>query len=300
MTLKDNVINDNSCKYYRGYINSEEKKDNSPLSLKLYSITGYYSNDYIKPVIKEGGDRVDIISDESCLNGHLSVSLIILPTEKQKRERIELLLEQLISKYNLKNIHFTDIFGRKKILGAKTESFLSEYCSIVRKVHMSCVVLYRNKDQLLKEIKEKETSIEELYFILFWNSFEMVLPALRSNSIIHIYHEQENNFSKGFIRKSIDKLLSGIDQCMPSTNIYYSICKHPNFFSKKALMFSSLSDLVAYSTNRIGYKIFKGVPEQKIIKDPECLLMMKTIKNCFINYTGLPIRSLIDKVCSTA
>ena len=59
-------------KYYRLVNQDNKTHDASPLSMKLHSITGWYSNDYIKPVIREGGNLLSIISDESTFKDHYS------------------------------------------------------------------------------------------------------------------------------------------------------------------------------------------------------------------------------------
>src|SRR6266516_3248890 len=119
--------------------------------MKLNSITGWHSNDYVKPVIKEGGDLLTIISDESKFKDHYSVSLIILPfLENQFLQSAEKKLVDLVALYSIDKIHFTDLFGSKKILKDKRNEFLEKYVEIVKSIPMTCLSISKNRTQLLK------------------------------------------------------------------------------------------------------------------------------------------------------
>lgn len=287
-------------KYYRIVNKDEKSKDISPLSVKLHSNTGWYSNDYIKPVIKEGGHLFNIISDESIFKNHYSVSLIMMPfLENNFLQTTEAKLSDLVKQYSIKTIHFTDIFGSKKILQNKRNDFLKRYEEIVKTIPMSCLSISKNKDKLLLEMGMHDASDEELFFSLFWNSFERIIAVLDNHNIFHIYVEQEYDLNPNKYRdialKLFEKLYSGINQLYGKyPEKYISICKHPHFFSKQALLYSSLSDLVAYVANKIQYKIDVGVLGKKIMG--EYAELLKLVRNVFKNYSGLPSRKLINMV----
>jgi len=287
-------------KYYRITNDDNKYEDQSPLSIKLKNITGFNVNDYIKPVIQEGGDIVTLIADESIFKGHFSSGLIILPyLKKESQNKVETELEELVKKYEIGNIHFTSIFGREKILNNNTNSFLKEYSAIVSKVPTTCLSISKSKDVLLKEMEVFSMGNEDIFFSLFWNNFERVIPVFPNHSIFHIYIEQEYSLERttyhAVAKKLFHKLYSGIDtlySMMPDK--YVSICKHPHFFTKNALYYSSLSDFLAYSSNKIQNKLDSGINDSKIMK--EYRVMLQLFKSIFTNYSGLSSDKLIDLI----
>ncbi|MGY0375260.1 hypothetical protein [Clostridium sp. JNZ J1-5] len=288
-------------KYYRLKNNDDLVNDLSLLSLSLQKVTGYYANDYINPVKKSGGNLITIISDESEFKNHFCVSLILFPfLEEDFLNLLEKELGNLIYEYNIINIHFTDIFGKNNVLGSRRNEFIEKYIEIVSKVPLTCLSISKDKDGILCDLEQEDITNDELYFALFWNNFERIIPAFKDEDLFHICVEQEydiNNPSKykDIAEKLFLKLYSGINQMSRRfPNRYISICKHPNFFSKKALLYSSLADLVAYSSNKIQHKIDIGVPKKKIQKEYSTLL--KTIQKIFVNYSGLSSKQLVEMV----
>lgn len=287
-------------KYYRITNDDDKYKDKSPLSIKLSNITGYYVNDYIKPVIQVGGDIVSIIADESIFKGHFSSGLIILPyLKKEFQNKLETELEELVKKYKISYIHFKSIFGRERILNNNTNSFLKEYSAIVSKVPMTCLSISKSKDALLTEMEAVTMSNEDIFFSLFWNNFERAIPAFQNHSILHIWIEQEYSLEpttyKNVAEKLFKKLYSGIDSLYSRIpDKYMSICKHPHFFTKKALYYSSLSDFLAYSSNKLQNKIDAGISDSKIMKEYKVVLQL--FKSIFINYSGLSSSKLIELI----
>ena len=59
-------------------------------------------------------------------------------------------------------------------------------------------------------------------------------------------------------------------------------------------MYSSLSDLIAYATNKIQHKIDVGVPEKKILN--EYAELIKLVRKVFYNYSGLSSKELFNMV----
>ncbi len=183
-------------KYYRLLNNDDKYIDKSPLSLELKQLTGFYANEYIKPVIKKGGEIVTIIADESGFKGHFSSGLIILPNKHESSigdylKKKELELENLVEKYGLDTIHFTDIFGKKRILKGNRDAFLKEYSEIVSEVPMVCSSISKNRDVILNEMKVEIITNEDIFYSLFWNNIENIISKFPDHSIYHIYTEQE-------------------------------------------------------------------------------------------------------------
>lgn len=223
--------------------------------------------------------------------------MIILPfLNKEYKNSIEEKLEDLIRIYNINNIHFTEIFSRSSPIRNYIEKFLEKYIEIVSVIPMSCLSLSKNKIDLLNEVGLKESTNEELFFILFWNLFERIIIPFKSNSIFHLWFEQEysldNKAMNRIAQKLLDKLNSGLDQVYGKhPEKYISVLnKDVHFFSKRALLYSSLSDLVAYGSNKIQQKIDSDIPIKKIKRNH--FLLIKTIKSIFKNYSGLPIEYL--------
>lgn len=288
-------------KYYKLQNNDDLINDTSELSLCLHSVTGFYANDYIKSVRKHGGNLFTIISDESEFKNNFCVSLVILPfLDKNYLVNLENSLEKLIREYNIINIHFTDIFGKKNILGKRKSEFLDKYVDIVSKIPMSCLSISKNKEAILLDLQERNASYEDIYFALFWLNFERVMTAFPDDDIYHISVEQEydmNNPQKyeDNARSTFNKLYLGIDQLYnkyPDRHI--SICKHPSFFSKKALLYSSLADMVAYTSNKIQQKIDSDIPINKIERQYKPLLI--AMKKVFRNYSSLSSKMLIELI----
>jgi len=268
--------------------------------MKLHSMTGWYSNDYIKPVIKEGGNLLSIISDESKFKDYYSVSLIIMPfLENQLLQSKERKLVDLAALYSIDAIHFTEIFGSKNILKDKRNEFLEKYVEIVKTIPMSCSSISKNRTKLLQEMGIAGASDEDLFFSLFWNSFEGVVSTFGDYNVFHIHFEQEYDLNPKKYRdigiRLFQKLYSGINQLYDRhPEKYVSICKHPHFFSKQALLYSSLSDLIAYIGNKLQYKIDSRIPEKKIMTEYADLL--KLVRNVFKNHSRLSSKELITMI----
>lgn len=287
-------------KYYR-YLNGDNKyEEQSPLSLKLKNITGFYANEYIKPVKQESGEILSIIADESEFKGHFSSGLIVMQYQKNEFQvKLEKELEILVNKYGIDKIHFTSIFGKENILKNKANSFLKEYSEIVNKRQMICLSISKNKDILLAEMNSSKMNNEEIYFVLFWNNLQRAISLIPDHSVLHINMEQEyslgpkTNHNVGL--KLFQKLYSGIEQLYSNNpNKYISICKHPHFFTKKALFYSSLSDFLAYGTNKIQNKIDLGISDSKILKEYRVILQL--FKSIFSNYSGVSSDKLFELI----
>ncbi|WP_226002714.1 hypothetical protein [Paenibacillus sp. BJ-4] len=284
-------------KYYR-FTNDDEKPDDSTdLSKQLYKVTGHHSNDYIKPVVNPDGDLCTILSDESEFKGNYGVCLVMIPfLDINFLNGLEKKLEDLVLQFGIEKIHFTDIYGSKQLKNRRDE-FIIGYTEIVNQIPKAALFIGKSREELLIELNEGEMSNEEIYFTLFWNNFERVITIPNTqNNIYHISFEQEYSLD-GKIKNVADitfrKLYSGIEQLYEKfPDKYISICKHPHFHSKAALLYSSLADLAAYIPNKIQQKIDSGVPKPKIIKIYKSELNL--IKTVFQNYSGIGSKELIE------
>jgi hypothetical protein len=288
---------------YRAISNDDKTIDSSPLSLELKDITGFYANQYINPVRSKDGEIIKIISDESIFKNHYGVALVAMPfidsnkLSKQMHENLELLL----LKYNIKNIHFTDIFGKNKVIRRREEEFIYDYSDIVKDLPMTILSLSFSKDKITKDSANTKLTNEEIFFTLFWNNFERLIKGCKNNSVIHIFMEQENSVNEKnaeeLVRNIFMKLYSGIDQVYKKVpNKYISVCKNPHWYTKGLLIYSSIADLGAYATNKIQQKIDKGISDKKIIS--EYRLLLKAIKLIFNNYSGLPSERFVNILSS--
>lgn len=280
-------------KYYRA-IGTYDSQAAIPSLPKLKEITGFDAHDYIEPVSEGWGDILTLISDESGSENQLSSSLVILPYGPDIHVPYENSLETLVKKYGLKDIHFSEIFGRKKILKHQLQDFLEEYVAIVSCLPMSCLSISRKKSQLVEQLGGGKFSNEELFHQLFAENFSRLTTAFPARTIFHIYREKEQNLSPKMIDGEFKKLLSAIHMSNIVSGKPQSVCKHPHLFTKNALLFSSLTDLVAYTTNKIELKINAGIPLKKIDKEYGNLLFL--IKSVYTNYSGLASETLKELI----
>lgn len=281
-------------KYFRILNNDDKAQGGNLLAEKLLSITGFYPDDYLDPVTTQGGEIVNIIVDESIFKNHYSIALVIAPIELKTPLEIEAKLEALIEKYDLKNIHFSEIFG-KKSLGMKRDDFLSEYKNIVAHIPLSCVSVSKSLGELKENHLLVNSTNEEIFHSLFWSCFQSIIETFPEHSIFHLHTEQEYSLDGNLevmAKKYFDKLYSGIAHTKQHQNKHFSVCKHPHFFTKKALLFSSISDLLAYGSNKLQNKIDVGVPPNKILKEHNKLLLL--MKSVFNNYSGMPSKKIVD------
>lgn len=285
-------------KYYRIINQDAASEGGSQLAEKLKSITGFYPDDYIHPVTEEGGEIVNIVVDESEFKNHFSVALVILPIEYKTPTKTEKELENLIKNYGLDNIHFTEIFGQK-VLGARRDQFLEDFTSIVEPIPMSCFSISKDLDSIKRALGEDSPTREEIYHCLLWSCLEAIVEAFPEHSIFHVHTEQEHSMDgdlRAIGESYFNKLYGGIEQLSERQRKKFSICKHPHFFSKQALFFSSIADLLAYGGNKLQNKIDKGVPEKKIIKEHKALL--STLNKTFNNLSGMPSKELSGLIAS--
>jgi hypothetical protein len=279
-------------KLYRVHAATSTEGAATALSKLLKEITGYSADDYIPPVSEGSGELVTLISDESLYKDHICVSLVVLPFLSAERfEHYERELKELVERCGMSHIRFSDIFGRKRLAGDHRDRFLVEYAKIVATLPMSCLSLSRPRETLVRSFPKNSYTNEELFHSLFWNNVARVVPALRPFSVVHILKEVENNFTEALCVREFDKLMRGVTQLEELSQRRISVCRHPTFFTKQALLYSSLADLVAYATNVVQQKLDAGLSSKKVAKRHNDILTL--IRRAFLNYSGVACRDLI-------
>jgi hypothetical protein len=274
-----------------------ENKDNSALSRKFRAITSHGAEYYYPPLTDKHQDIVSIISDESEFDGHLCVSHVLLwYLSTDKLMAYETRLDSLISKYNMISIHFADLFGKKKILTPRQRrQFLVDYAKIVSEIPMFCTSFSVSRSEILNEIGDVFQKTDDLYTAIRWSNLERIVPILRPHSAIHIFTEQENNFTDNYGQRLILRLHQYIQGSEVIQRFGHSVCTNPFVFTKKALLYSSVADLVAYASNKIQTKIEIGVPEKKIMfQYKEIISLVKTVFRGYGNLTSRELIHLID------
>ena len=283
------------AKYFRLIADTNDPRDESALSLKLKGITGFHSDDYVPPVIREAGELITLISDESHIKGHVAVSLVALPVlGSEKLCKYEDALADLVARFGIPHIHFSEIFGRKNVAGRNPTRFLDAYAQIVSSIPMSCLSLSKSRAELIRSFQEDGYSNEELFHSLFWNHVDRFAAKMVPHSVLHINREVDNNFTKDECIQEFHKLLGGVAQIESLRRHRHSVCRHPHFFTKKALLYSSVADLAAYGSNLIQYKLDTGVAAKKVARRYKPLLVV--LKRVFTNYTGLASAELVALV----
>jgi hypothetical protein len=285
-------------KYYRFYVNHDEKRDGSDLSRELRRITGYSIDDYIPLVTSTKGAIVSLFSDESRTKSHYAVSMV-LTQHRQVGElrKIEEKLESLIDRYRIEHIHFREIFGRTQkpaLSPQRKRAFLQDYIRIVGGIPLVCVA--QSHDSRSLRATFGEVSEQSLYFHLFLNILQYVIARFPENAIFHLYREQPLNMMPPPNSKDQQRLVedhfAGIQEVARRESKYISFCMHPHFFSKRALFVSSLADLAAYGSSVIQNQIMRGVPADKIVRGN--VLLLSLIKTVFSNCSGFTSPAVVD------
>lgn len=274
-----------------------KNKDNSLLSQKIRAITNHDATCYSPPLSERHRDIVSIISDESEFKGQLCISHVFLWYQGfNKLNSYENRLDNLVTEFNMSSIHFADLFGRRsrELAPDQRSKFLIKYAKIVSEIPMFCSSFSISKTKVIEESDNLLDNLDDLYFVIRWSNLERVLGILRPYSIIHIFTEQGNNFTEKHGQDLIQRLHAGIQSSEGIKRFEHSVCLNPFVFTKKALLYSSLSDLVAYVSNKVQQKIDHGVPPKKITRQYGELFSL--IKSVFQGYGNLSSRELIHMI----
>jgi hypothetical protein len=274
-----------------------ENKDDRPLSKKIRAITGHGAEYYYPPLTDKHHYLVSIISDESEFDDHLCISHIIILGYLSSNEinAYENRLNALIAEYGISSIHFSELFGKKQILvPSRRRRFLVKYAKIVSEIPMFCTSFSTSKSKVLKEVGDIFQKTSDLYIAIRWSNLERITPILLPYSIIHIFTEQENNLTENYGEELRLRLHQWIQGSEVIKNAGHSVCLNPFVFTKRALLFSSLADLVAYGSNKVQTKIEKGIPENKILTQYGDILSL--VKAVFTGYGNLTSKELIHLI----
>jgi hypothetical protein len=209
---------------------------------------------------------------------------ILNENHHKEREECEGALELLCKEYGINQIHFTNIIGRNS-LGKRRRDFLQKYTEIVCTKKAWSISFSMDRSAFVDLFSLPQISDKELYFNLFWNAMEKVADMLPMHSIFHIQFELDNNLSVTLGKEYVGRLYNGLNQCQPLKDKQDSVCKYPSFFSKKALFYSSLADLAAYSNTVLQQKLDSGIPITKIKKNHGELI--ETLRQVFRQSTSL-------------
>ncbi|GAB6172965.1 hypothetical protein JCM15765_24430 [Paradesulfitobacterium aromaticivorans] len=227
---------------------SSERLNTSTFEKSIYESLGHYPDDYINPV-KSLRDVIYVLFDESNIGDHYAVSgIVVLKSEIKKNTGIYQKLRELVERYNIDYIHFTDILGRKNILGGNKRAFLKEYSSIAKELDMKPFTICMTENEIKRLLGISSISKEQCYMALTWRLMFNVLIHLTytygNELIIEMWRENENITTDKRLLHQINA--EGVIKDFPFAHI--SIYRHYILFMKEELLFSSISDFVAYLT----------------------------------------------------
>jgi hypothetical protein len=250
------------------------KTNPSQFEKDVYDKLGSYPDDFINP-IRFIGEIIYILIDESNIDDYYAVSgIIVLKSEIEKNQNIKCKLNDLVDKYNIDNIHFTDIFGRKKVLGAKKKAFLKEYVELVKGLDLKSFSVCMSEAELKNYLKVKSVTKEQCYIALVWKMMFDILIYLISqyghNLIIEMWRENENITDEKRILHQIN--INDLIKSFPFANI--SIYRHYLIFMKEEILFSSLSDFVAYLTIGLNPKMKAKFSAKELVNNFYDLLII--------------------------
>lgn len=270
-----------------------DKPNPSEFEKTVKEYTGHYPDDYIKP-ISGLAPIFYILIDESRLHNHYAVSgIVIKKDELENKMSIYSDLNKLAEDYYIDGFHFTDIFGRTRVLQDKTDGFIDKYSEVVNKLEMYPFSICKTKEEVEELQKYSGMTDEQVFISLQWQLmfkiFKFMLWKYDINLIVHMWREQENiTIEKRLLHQ---ENIRGLLATFPFANI--SIYRHYEIFMKKEILFSSLSDLVAYFTTRIQSRN-GNVPQGKIIRDNHEII--KLISKVFKEYRFIDVDNLNELI----
>lgn len=235
---------------------------------------GNYPDDYIKP-IREIGEVFYVLIDESNIEKYYSIGgIVVRKSEINNNLIVKSKLIDLVENYNIDYIHFTDIFRRKNILGNKRQEFIKEYIDIVKVLDIKAFSVCMREDEITEFVGEKSLTKEQCYMALTWKLMFNILIYLiwkyGENLIIEMWRESENITTDKRLLHQYN--ISGIIEKFPFANI--SIYRHYLIFHKEELLFSSLSDFIAYLTIGLYPKVISGISIKKLVNSYYELLLI--------------------------
>lgn len=269
---------------------STDRPNASEFEKAVKEFTGHYPDDYIKPITVKV-PIFHIYIDESKLDYHYAVSGIVISKEElDSKKFINPKLSQMAEDYYVDSFHFTEIFGRIKVLRERTNDFIEEYSELVNQLEMYPFSVCKTKEEVEKYQSHKGMTDEQIFISLQWQLmfkiFKYMIWKFGINFIVHMWREQENiTMEKRLLhQENIVELL----ETFPFANI--SIYRHYEIFMKTNILYSSLSDLVAYFTTRVQSRNDDNMPEKKLIRDNYEII--KLVSKVFKEYKFIKVDSL--------
>jgi hypothetical protein len=277
---------------------SPDKVDASEFERDIKDYTGHYPIDYIKPI----ESRVPIyyiLIDESKINNYYAVSgIVVSKDEIDKKISIKSKLNDLAEEYYVDSFHFTEIFGRRRIFRDKTNQFIDTFSEIVCQIEMFPFSVCMNIDEVKKFQNQNQITDEQVFISLQWQLMFKILKFMiwkyGIEFIIHMWREQENvTVEKRLLHQ---QNISGLLDTFPFAQI--SIYRHYEIFMKSEILYSSLSDLVAYFTTRVASRKESAIPEGKIIGNNYEII--KLISCVFKEYQFIDVKNLTSYICEVS
>lgn len=269
---------------------SKEKENPTNFEKEVFDKIGAYPDDFIYP-IKHLSKGLYILIDEAKMDNYYAVSGILI--EKDNEDKMNNIFKALINlteKYNIDTIHFNEIFGRKNILGDRKRQFIDEYSEILRNNHLKAFSTCMSLDEIIKYVKNDNITDEQCYMALTWRMMFDVLIyttfTYGNEHIIEMWRESENITTDKRLLHQINA--KGLLGTFPFARV--SIYKEYQMFTKNHLLYSSLSDFIAYITIGIIPKLRNGKSQKILVRDNyDMLLLYSKIfdRNERLNYPEL-------------
>ena len=245
-------ITGNSLRYISG-----KRQVCTDFEKSIFNALGYYPDDYIDPVLNIG-EVIYVLIDESKSkkSDYYAISgIVVLKSELDRNQIVNSKLNDLVEKYNIDYIHFTEIFGHSNVLGDRRKSFIKEYIDIIKGLELMPFAVCMNITEIKNWLNLDSVTEEQCYLALTWkimfNILIYVIPKYGTNIIIEMWRENDNTTDEKRFLHQIN--ISPLIKQFPKAHI--SIYRHYITFSKTEILFSSLSDFLAYLTIRLYPRI---------------------------------------------
>jgi len=255
----------------------EIKENPTKFEKKIFDKFRHYPDDYIEPIqdIKYYDDVIYVLIDESNIGDNYAMSgIVITKSEVEQKVDIQGKLYKLVENFNIDYIHFTEIFGRDNVLGDRKIDFLNAYANLVSQIDFVPFTVCMTKTEIEQWINESNITQDQCYQALTWKLMFDIISYCIWKYGVNLIFEMWREVDSLTIDKRIlhQKNSVGIIKSFPFAHI--SIYRHYQNFMKTKILYSSISDFVAYLTCKIYPKIKSNIPERKIIKNNYYLLIM--------------------------
>ncbi len=284
---KENRKKDNKSK--------SEPLNKTQLPVGIHKLTGLEPNQYYKPVGDKRGNVYFLLTGEAFYKGQIGVCVSIFDiNSKIKLNKIEKQLQALLERYELEDVNFPDICGKKNTLGDKRHSFLVRFTNIVSEIPFRCVAYSVNKSVLFEKFGNDKLPNHDLYARIYNDLLKDVLLDYREGSVFHMCKKFEEDVDKEgndwFFKDSSPLAHRVVDK----TNKNYSFALDLYHYSRSTLLLNLSAEFVAYATNKIQYKIDKSMPRKVIMK--EYMILFQMLKKIVARRDKLSSKDLVTMV----